>query len=127
MCLTIKQNAKERIAKRDIIVYKWLEEDEILKSLRTPYRLQPIKIDKTYESDLLLLFNNNIITVGLHSFERKMDAVKDIMMTAFGFNPIIVRCIIPKGSKYYKGVFYNKIACASNSIKYVKRLNFKLP
>ena len=33
---------------------------------------------------------------------------------------IVVECVIPKGSKYYIGTFYDKISYASDTLTYVK-------
>lgn len=81
---------------------------------RTPYRLFPIKIGNTYTSDLILEKTfGNTVEVGLHSFVRASSAFND-------GDGVVVKCVIPKGSKYFEGTFDRQPAFASNCIIYLE-------
>lgn len=85
----------------------------------TPYRDVIIEIGKEYTSELRLLKRScdtsSVITEGLHSFIQKPN-IKE--------GEYLVKCIIPKGSKYYKGIFeldpYSFDSIASDKLKYIK-------
>lgn len=79
----------------------------------TPYRRFPIIIGETYDS--ILEKNPKYINKGIHSFKNIKDAKNDADL----YN-VIVKCIIPKDSKYYKGIFNNVVSYASNKLKYVE-------
>ena len=87
----------------------------------TPYRNSIIEIGKEYTSELLLSKyykdKSDIITKGLHSFIQKPN-IKE--------GEYLVKCIIPKGSKYYKGCFDRDLdsldSIASDKLKYIKIL-----
>lgn len=129
MCLTVNKNARRRIAKKDIIVYKhiMLEDGKYL----TSYMKIPIIFNKLYKSELIfdkkLTFGSGTyLDIGLHSFKLKSDAIEQSIY----WNEILVQCIIPKGSEYYIGGFDIIIntstgdalyeSYASNKIKYIK-------
>lgn len=78
----------------------------------TPYRHYKIKIGETYSSKLDRRNKNREIRVGLHSFKY----LEDIKRT----HNIIAECIIPKGSKYYEGLFGGSMSFASDTLKYVR-------
>lgn len=78
----------------------------------TPYRNFPIKIGKTYNSELIKR-DDGLIHKGLHSFKNSNDA-------KFYISGIYVKCIIPKGSKYYEGKFADYNSYASDKLTYVK-------
>ncbi len=78
----------------------------------TPYRKFPIKIGKTYNSELIK--KDEYVYEGLHSYKNLNDAKKHHI-------GIYVECIIPKGSKYYEGKFdIDNAAYASDKLTYVK-------
>ena len=80
--------------------------------LVTPYREFPIEIGKTYNSKLIKKYE--FVHEGLHSYKTLDDAKK------FSVIKICAECIIPKGSKYYKGEFGGWDAYASDKLTYVK-------
>lgn len=82
--------------------------------LVTPYRKYPIEIGKTYTSDLVCNEYNEV-EIGLHSFINKQDAFDDVIQNGF-----VVKCIIPKGSKYYEGTFDISESYASDCITYIE-------
>ena len=80
----------------------------------TPYRDFPIEIGKTYDSELIK--KDEYVHESLHSYKNLDDAKND-------YTGIYVECIIPKGSKYYEGIFdINDDAYASDKLTYVKIL-----
>jgi len=103
MCL--KNVSEKKIAENDIIVYKFII--NINDKLLTPYYDDKIKIGKKYHSKLKFNYYNNI-TVGLHSFKNYLDTLlASKYYIGYFDNPDIkiVKCIIPKKSIYYEGVF----------------------
>lgn len=83
--------------------------------IKTPYRKFVISIGETYISDLIK--ENGYVYKGIHSFEHLDSAKKD------GINcvdQVYAECIIPKGSKYYKGLFDLDNSYASDTLTYVR-------
>jgi hypothetical protein len=124
MCLDIKRGQKAIVAKEDIIVYKQvMRKDKHPRTYKSFYREASVVLGKTYTSDLIRDYFHNKISVGLHSLEYKEQAIRDIEYTpSFPDQGILVKYIIPKGSKYYKGTFSNMIAYASDTIIYTKEI-----
>ena len=65
--------------------------------------------------------------MGLHSFELLDDCKNNAFIEKiYAYKSVVVKCIIPKGSKYYKGKFNNYFTVyssyASDKIKYVEEL-----
>lgn len=81
----------------------------------TPYIKTIIELGKEYTSELYLYEFLNLVEKGLHSFIQKPN-IKE--------GEYLVKCIIPKGSKYYKGIFelgpYSFDSIASDKLKYIK-------
>ena len=118
MCLNIKKNQKPRIAKRDITVYKTVDHDED-DTFRTVWYDAIVKIGEEYTSKLILQNDNisEIVTEALHSFSNLEEATADAEDDAL----VLIKCIIPKGSIYYKGRdCFNNQSYASNKLKYAK-------
>lgn len=121
MCL--KLSAPElHVAKEDIVCYKLLIKssphtgDRIpkLDVYYTPFQLTQIKVGKTYKS---YLYEDELqVTLGLHSF-AELHSNKAFWPLDFDF---IAKCIIPKGSSYYVGIFMSKKSYASDTITYVE-------
>lgn len=93
--------------------------------LRTIYRNMPIEIGEEYTSELrrnISRFGNHKIQKGLHSFdESEFDIVQEAYNKDYGPQYLkFVKCIIPKGAEYYKGVFKDKVSYASDRLKYIK-------
>lgn len=118
MCLILnKFGIFPRIALRNIKCYKVLNETRHsgLKLYNTPYQSTTIEIGNTYTS--VLKKYGNRIEQGLHSFKstKKIDIVTEDCK-----HPIIVECIIPRWSIYYKGDYYRRVSYASNKLTYLK-------
>ena len=86
---------------------KNLKKEDILK---TPYRDFIIKIGDKIESDLVC--EDGYVNVGLHSFGSYISARRDGL-------GLIVKCVIPKGSKYYKGFYGLEVSYASDKLNYL--------
>ena len=126
MCL-ITDWDKPRVAEEDIICYKWYG---ILNFIYvSPYQGKPMPDDNiiTYsdlsEPEILYLSAVPKYTIekGFHSFVNRIDAERDSYKNR---DAIIVSCIIPKGSRYYKGVFGDAESYCSESIKIEKIIMF---
>lgn len=116
MCLELKSSDVKRIkADADIICYKVI----IISGghYKTPYRKSVIKIGGCY-SGRLRKEPNSTINFGFHSFMDKESAI-DIAYY-ISKSTEIVRCVIPKGSWYYEGLFGNYKCYASNKINYLE-------
>lgn len=109
MCLTVESNQKLLTAKKDITCYKFVKITN--KELTTPFQFSVVELGKTYESNIGQYRNR--IDMGIHSFV----SLKVIRIYVPRFARIItklqdyriVECIIPKGSKYIKGIFNSGI------------------
>lgn len=117
MCLTTR-NSIPIIAKKDIICYKIYNKTEE-GYLSSPYlgyiaSMQNFtKLESTPISNGCAYLINN----GFHSFKHLKDAKHEIKWYPFIYkNNIIYKCIIPKGSKYYRGIFAGSIAYCSESL-----------
>lgn len=119
MCLRTN-SPKSSIAKSDIVVYKALRvivkrsynvyvNGKIIKGYT--YKLTPSVMHVAFEYKFDKLFKTRMrktkgfyslydVHYGFHSYQRKEDAVK-FVSSRTGY--IAVRCIIPKGSRYYEG------------------------
>lgn len=126
MCLDIKKTAKIKTAKEDIICYKYLiKRDDYL---TTPFRYAEIKIGETYESTLERCEYSSelhVVEEGLHSFANLEDCDKrvcDCEDDADYEYHSLAKCVIPKGSTYYEGVYGRLKAYASDKIQYLEIL-----
>lgn len=118
MCLTNITTKEPLIADKDIIVYKHIT--RFGETFKTSYRYSPVIIGEEYKSKLKKYINNESkLDIGLHSYCNEDDA----RVGAERYEEVLVECLIPKGSKYYKGLFCFKEECyASNKLRYVKIL-----
>jgi len=84
---------------------------ELITHYETPYRWFKVEIGETYTAKLRK--DGPQIHEGIHSFATYKGARRD--------GPgVVVKCIIPKGAKYYTGLFGGEVSHASDCIKYVK-------
>ena len=130
MCLKLNSwYSRKKTAKEDIIVFKHLYKQVIngVSYYHTPYRNSPVIIGETYDSKLERLTGVNEVHHGLHSFESVIDCNKDgFLETKFDRISVVAKCIIPKGSRYYKGIF-SSCGCkltsyASDKLTYIEEL-----
>ena len=114
MCLYLK-SSKVRIAKEDIICYKFLVKE--VGSYFTPYQSSLIEVGKLIEDTESLMIEKtskrdfNFILYGgmFHTFKDIEAARKDVRWFANNMSRVneyvIFKCIIPKGTEYYEGTF----------------------
>ena len=130
MCLYIKKNAKVKTAKKDIVCYKVVEK-KAKYGYVTPFFNMPISIGEEY-GDVSLEKKDNlygiVIEEGYHSLKTFEDAAEfvAVLMLVHPFCSFtIVKCVIPKGAKYYDGRTTIKFGeqhngYASDRIRYVE-------
>ena len=131
MCLATKTDTPS-IAQKDIVCYKFyilhkvypLYEGAVLLS---PYQDSPAPTINKVTNTLLggaeyaEVFLNGItismylVNLGFHSFKYFNDLVKEIHFHSASTIKIF-KCIIPKGSKYYEGVYCEYPSYCSESI-----------
>lgn len=99
MCFFIDPEHKRvKIAKKDMVCYKRLHIHSFIGGFRSPYADFIYEKGETYFEDSMSISNDDFfdrIEVGLHSYSKKS--------TADGHwqSCVTVRCVIPKGSRYY--------------------------
>lgn len=142
MCLYTTQK-EPKIAKKDITCYKILEicnpeweaeSGHKRKSKKTALRSVYYpnfkwSIDKRYRSRLVIeprhLTNNYSVTKAFHSYET-LESAKSYYETMSLNSCAIVRCIIPKGAKYYEGMQTGgEYGYASNQMVMKEIVDFK--
>lgn len=123
-----------RVAETDIVCYKMIEVYGRKKGeevLRTPYQGTRVELNKTYTAegieDLYSEVDDDFmqIEVGsgfIHSFQEFEDAMEDVL--DYGYGNIVVKCIIPKGTEYIKGMFDSYYGYASKKIVYTNTIVF---
>lgn len=122
MCLENLSEVKK--AEKDICCYKVIEDHRNLTKsqyqgkLITIYRCFEIEIGKTYTSRFSYNSDGDV-EKGLHSYCSYEQAVD--YANKWGWDATrIVKCVIPKGSKYYRGKFNSRSSYASTRLKYVE-------
>ena len=117
MCLRIDKLERVSVAKEDIVCYKILIRRKN-GEYSTFYRDFVVDMGITYQSRLARLRCNNydIIEQGLHVFVHKSDTLH--FESKMDSTVRVVRCVIPKESLYYKGIFERCESYASNHLRY---------
>lgn len=132
MCLiTTFKTAK--IAKQDIVCYKVCRETKEDDIVFTPYQYTEIRLGNmnTDTKDVFIAptratsYKNRcfVITTGVyHSFKKLKDAKIELSEwnKVLGDTYCIVRCIIPRGSEYFSGKFWNRRYYESYGSKQIK-------
>ena len=133
MCLSLKSaNTRKKFALWNKVVYKHLDvyecDDKTI--MITPYQRFEMKIGSTYKAELCRYCND--IYDGLHSFKHIKDCESNYLKiwglskihiglkTYYHKSSVIVKCVIPAGSWYYKGMFSGYKSLASNRLKIVE-------
>ena len=132
MCLYTKQTEPE-IAKEDIICYKfYVRYDETLFSPYQESRAPEIgivantELGRSYRpTDIGSYIHNFLgfkrIDKGFHSFKTLEEVEREVNKYKREFDLVIFKCIIPRGSSYYKGIFNDRYeSYCSNSIKLIE-------
>lgn len=118
MCLTIDFNQKPEVASEDIVVYKHLIRRRRGSGFLTSFRLSEIEIGLSYYAELNKIYDK--VYEGLHSYA----SCEIAKQRAIYWNEVLVKCIIPKGSTYYKGTFESLgDAYASDTLIYNEVIN----
>lgn len=116
MCL-ITRNSIPIIAKKDIICYKiYLKKEGYLSS---PYlgHIPSIQNFTELESNPTSFNCEYFIYKGFHSFKHLKDAKLSVQLFPVLYtDSVIYKCIIPKGSKCYRGFFAGRVSYCSESI-----------
>jgi len=111
MCLDILKPkhpdkiSEPKIAKKDIVCYKvfrLFSEGRI----ESPYQNVDYELKKKKKSNLVCYMNpvTQSVNIGIHSFIHLDDAIDESNdWSTHGM--VVVKCVIPKGAKYYTGVF----------------------
>ena len=137
MCLYIKKNAKQRIAKKDIECWKILEinvpaidENHLY---RTPFMFRYVVLGNEYRNanPLIPYIDGPDLAIheGFHTYRFKDDALDVFDRNKKYFAPsrfCVVRCIIPAGTPYYIGtstdfLSYNDEYC-SQALRYTNEI-----
>jgi hypothetical protein len=121
MCLIVDTNSKCKRASKKIKCYKVL--DCYDSGYFTFFQGVLIRLGKRYNSELHINFS--IISIGLHSFKEKDDAINFLKneFSTYRGKVVIVECYIPQGAEYYQGMF-NDIyqSFASTAIRYTENI-----
>ena len=115
MCLDIKPGSKPEIALTDIIVYKHVIATRDPKVFQTSYHHSDVELGVTYKSEIDTNTDYSI-EKALHSYLE----LETADYQAKDYSQVLIECIIPKGSTYYIGIFYDQPSIASNTLIYVK-------
>jgi hypothetical protein len=122
MCLFINRYTLPRIALWNIVCYKCIHvlQCEGETTYHTPYMRSKVQLGKTYTSKIYRF--KTVVDEAIHSFCDLGDVQSCIAILSDGgtLNSIVVKCIIPMGSVYYKGHFWGAKSYASNRLKYVE-------
>ena len=144
MCLFLKKD-KDTIkqAKKDIPCYKVLsrhKSDDGTHQLRTPFMQDEVDygitvkaegenrttIDFAEWEEGRFKFSRKLMGEGfIHTFKSIKDAEISLENAFYDFyNPVIIKCFIPKGTWYYEGEFEytGSVSYASESLRYGKRI-----
>ena len=128
MCLYTKQIEPE-IAEEDIICYKfYVRYDETLFSPYQESRAPEIGIITNTElgkphklNNIYDLYYFKGVDKGFHSFKTLKGAEYEASRYKRNRDLVIFKCIIPRGSSYYKGIFNDRYkSYCSNSIKLIE-------
>jgi len=115
MCLTLNKESKLRVATRDIKVYKMMMIRSDGKEI-TPFNDYELKQTNITELQIKPSIHYSI-DLGFHSYAKLSDAnAQAKCWDADNYDHYVVRCIIPKGAKYWDGTS-NNIANYNGKLK----------
>ena len=132
MCLVIKQ-LEPKIADKDIICYKLVERTKIKGIYKSSFQGFEYIIRQLYTNNLDIRFADRVIKnlcpshphLGIYAVEEGMfhSYVSNLNPTLSPLpNHALLKCIIPKGAYYYKGVFDESFSYASSQIKILEEI-----
>lgn len=125
MCLEIfkpkypDEISEPKIAKKNITCYKLFRQVGMLSNppyLESPYQNSVYEIGKKKTSKLIcyMVSCGQAVSIGLHSFNNYQSAIDNTSGWVMS-KIIIVKCIIPKGAKYYTGTFDFRYPCRAST------------
>lgn len=141
MCLVITKFNKLKVAQEDIKCYKILYKSHTIPNLLiAQYQTFGYRLGETYHTNMSVsydcstyglsffrhmfydLFNSFLdvkgVNQGFHSYVKLKNAIEERNSNApFKEDMVICECIIPKGTKYYKGKYLCYNGYVSDSIK----------
>ena len=140
MCLVITKFNKLKIAQEDIKCYKILFKSSAHPGLYyAPYQSFTYELGETYSTNISVSYDCNTfglsffrfifykffndfldvkgVNQGFHSFVNLKDAIKERKEDLNYEELVICECIIPKGSKYYKGAYLSYNGYVSDNIR----------
>lgn len=106
--------SKEHIAKDDIICYKHIYEEN--GKYYSSFRGMEIEFGVLYKAAITI--DGTSIGPGLHSYRNIEDTEEDAEL----YHEILVECVIPKDSVYYKGTSSCISSFVSNQLMYQRIL-----
>lgn len=149
MCLYVKKDSKEKIAKKDLVFYKVVKVEESIgyngETYTTPFRYMKIvpgvtyvekgeNFDRRHEQPYI---GYSIEGGGFHLYVLEHDAqhcadfendyLRNKSMFQFNYTIpdsnsyyTVMRAIIPKGTRYIEGFFEDKPSVCAKAIRYEK-------
>lgn len=126
MCL-YTSHVKPKVAKEDIICYKimYYKPRNVHKAISI-YQGFRYKLGTLYKSELIYHIYKTVHE-GFHSYKNLKDAInKRLLISRYLKEIKIFKCIIPKGSTYYVGIYSGVHSFASNKIIITEEINHEL-
>ena len=118
MCLSINYGEKLNIAKKDLVCYKILQEGLI--SLYQDFKYKLNKTYKIFRWQKSKEEKNDLMRLNIYSGFHSYQTIYNIDINNIWTSRVLVECIIPKGSKYYKSMNDGIDLYVSNRIKIMK-------
>lgn len=127
MCLVIGRCGKIKESTEDITCYKILEKTK--KGFITPYRMVPVDVESKImraegEIKEYTEFDEEVKKVSkgvIHTFKNLDDAYRELefFMATSTSEFKVYECIIPRGTLYYTGVYWEYPSYGSVCIKFI--------
>ena len=129
MCWISYKPPVKKIAKKDILVYKFVNYNyynPLINKCTSFFRNFSYKFGVKYNTDIKIEFDNSVCAMwvgreGFHSYCNKKTALYNSKVYVLSPFTTVVKCIIPKGSEYYVN---NQYEIISNSIIILKKKSF---
>ena len=140
MCLSVGWIHPTYTANRDLTFYKVVFRNryygsdkyvypEVKTDYVTPYRLSPVTLGETYEEEgNRFRFNSarlpkigksySVHGGGFHLYCEKKEADEAARHLSFGREATVLKAIVPKGTKYVRGVYDEKKCVIAKSVRY---------
>ncbi|QDJ96586.1 hypothetical protein Xoosp13_400 [Xanthomonas phage Xoo-sp13] len=121
MCLRVDKNSVAQVSDEDITVYKIMLRQ--LDGFVSPYMEYPFKYGshtcekfKDYAVyNNLFSFNAPVVKYGFHTL-TSVQTARAVVSTFDGYDAVVVECTIPKGTKFFKGMWNHCKSYASDTL-----------